>query len=464
MRQPFAIGLFILGLASNSAWAGPREEQLWQAVRTDNHAAVKTLLARRANPNIALPDGSTVLAWAVNRQDEASVHLLLAAGAKTGVVDLDGASPVMLACELGDPAIVLDLLRAGADAKANRPDGVSTLSLCAATSGPQALEALIAKGADVNGANPDGQTPLMWAAAKGRIENMTVLIKHGAKVNVATKTGWTPLLFALKSKVATAPDVLTAAGADVHLVLPDGVSLVEAALIENNVPFVMRLASSGAIDVQSRDHLGRQLIHLAAMHGSVDLVKLALAKGADPNALTTPPPAPLPQKEVEPPPAPVIPGQPLPPKVGIPSTLPEPPPMPTTPLLLAAEAGSVATMKALVDAGAKPDAVSGIGDTLTLAAAGGGNLEALKYAVQLDPDVNAVNRLGRNVFHMVVANVHGADDDAMLHYLVDKGAKLEVKDYRGITPGLFVNAHGAQPIRLAYIKVLSDHGMVSAFH
>jgi ankyrin repeat protein len=226
----------------------------------------------------------------------------------------------------------------------------------------------------------------------------------------------------------------------------------------------MELASSGAIDVNHRDHLGRQLIHLAAAHGSADLVKLAIARGADPNAMTDPPPAPLPKKEVEPPPAPVVPGQPLPPKVGIPSTLPPPPPMPTTPLLLAAQAGSVATMKVLVDAGAKPDAVAAIGDTLTLAAAGGGNLEALKFALQLDPDVNAVNKLGRNVFHMVVANQHGPDNSAMLHYLVDKGAKLEVKDYRGITPGLFVNAHGSQALRLAYIQILTDQGMVSAFH
>jgi ankyrin repeat protein len=464
MRQSFAIGLFLVCVASNLGWAGAREDQLSQAVRTDDHAAIKTLLAQHAKPNVGLPDGSTILAWAVNRQDETSVRLLLAAGAKTGVVDLDGASPIMLACELGDPAIVLDLLKAGADAKASRPDGVSTLSLCAGTSSPQALEALIAKGADVNSANPAGQTPLMWAAAGGQTDNMAVLIKHGANVNAATKKGFTPLLFALKSRVSTAPPLLVAAGANIHAVTPDGASVVEAALVENDEPFVAQLLSTGAIDVNQRDHLGRQVIHLAAAHGSAELVKLAIAKGADPNALTTPPPAPLPQKEVEPPPAPVVPGQPLPPKVGVPSTLPPPPPMPTTPLLLAAQAGSVATMKALVDAGAKPDAVAAIGDTLTLAAASGGNLEALKFAVQLDPDVNAVNRLGRNVFHMVVANVHGADNDAMLRYLVEKGAKLEVKDYRGITPGLFVNAHGSQAIRLAYIKVLTDNGMVSAFH
>jgi len=464
MRKTVVIGLLLLGALSAKAWAGASEDRLWQAVSSHEREAAKALLAQHADPNLPLPDKSTILAWAVNHQDEETVRLLLKAGAKPNVLDIDGASPFLLACELGDPAIVNDLLSAGADAKAIRPDGISALALCAGASTPEALEHLIAKGADPNGANSAGQTPLMWAAARGRSDNMTVLIRHGANVNAVTRKGWTPLIFALKSQVETAPSVLVAAGADVHAVLPNGTSVVEAALLENNVAFVMQLASSGAIDVNQRDHLGRQLIHLAALHGSADLVKLAIAKGADPNALTSPPPAPLPQKEVEPPPAPVIPGQPLPPKVGIPSTLPPPPPMPTTPLLLAAQAGSVATMKVLVDAGAKPDAVAAIGDTLTLAAASGGNLEALKLAVQLDPDVNAMNKLGRNVFHMVVANPHGADNSAMLHYLVDRGAKLEVKDYRGITPGLFVNAHGSQALRLAYIQILTDHGMVSAFH
>jgi ankyrin repeat protein len=444
--------------------AGVAEDRLVQAVRSHDHEAVQTLLAAHADPNAPLPDKSTALAWAVDRQDPEMVRLLLKAGADPNVSDMSGTTPMALACELGQPDIVLALLGAGGDAKTTRADGTSILELCARGSTPAVLEQLIAGGADVNAADSLGQTPLMWAAEKGRTGNMTVLIKHGADVNAVTRKGWTPLIFAIKSKVATAPSVLAAAGADVQVVLPNGMSIVEAALIKNNVPFVMQLVSSDAIDVKHREHLGRQLIHLAALHGSADLVKLALAKGADPNALTSPPPAPLPTKEVEPPPAPVVPGQPLPLKVGIPSTLPPPPPMPTTPLLLAAQAGSVATMKALVDAGAKPDAVAAIGDTLTLAAAGGGSLEALKFAVQLDPDVNAVNRLGRNVFHMVVANAHGADDDAMLRYLVDKGAKLEVKDYRGITPGLFVNAHGVQALRLAYLKVLADHGMVSAFH
>lgn len=47
---------------------------------------------------------------------------------------------------------------------------------------------------------------------------------------------------------------------------------------------------------------------------------------------------------------------------------------------------------------------------------------------------------------------------------MDKGAKLELKDHAGITPGIMVNRSGPQSLRVAYIKILSDRGIVSAFH
>ena len=167
MRKAVVIGLLLLGAGAAKAWAGVSEDRLWQAVTSHEREAAKALLARHADPNLPLPDKSTILAWAVNHQDEETVRLLLKAGAKPNVADIDGATPFLLACELGDPAIVDDLLKAGADAKATRPDGISALALCARASGPEALEHLIAEGADVNSANPEGQTPLMWAACEG---------------------------------------------------------------------------------------------------------------------------------------------------------------------------------------------------------------------------------------------------------------------------------------------------------
>jgi ankyrin repeat protein len=459
MRQNLLIGLLLFGAMSADASAGVREDRLLQAIRGDDHATIKALLAQHANPNTQLPDKSTPLAWAVNRQDEESVRLLLKAGGKPNVPDVDGASPFLLACELGDPAIVVDLLKAGADAKAARPDGISALALCATTSTPAVLENLIAKGADVNAADLDGQTPLMRAAAKGDTDIMAVLIKHGANVNAATKKGFTPLIFALKSKVPAASAMLADAGADTKTDLPDGTSMIQAAIMEHNIPFAMRLVAA-LDDMSQTDKRGRQLIHVAALSGSADLVKLVLSKGGDPNALT--PQAKLVMVSVldhsaglnESGVARVIKKVP---------TVPALPACSAPPLLLAAAAGSAPAMRALIEAGARTDAKAQDGSTLALAAAAGGNLEALKYALELDPDVDAKTLDGRSMIHVVIEHEYGADDQAMIQYLVDRGAKLEQLDNAGHTPGFVVNQRGPAPLRVMYIQLLKDHGLVSPF-
>ena len=459
MRHKLLIGLLLLGAVAANASAGVREDRLLQAVRDDDYASIKTLLAQHANPNVPLPDKSTVLAWAVNHQDEQSVRLLLKAGAKPNVLDVDGASPFLLACELGNPAIVADLLKAGADAKAARPDGISALALCATTSTPATLEYLIAKGADVNAADLQGQTALMRATAKGDTDNMAVLIKHGANVNAVTKKGWTPLFFALKSRVPAAANMLADAGADTKAMLPDGTSLIQASITEHNIPFAAKLIA--ALDNMSQtDKRGRQLIHVAALSGSADLVKLVLSKGGDPNAVT-PLAKPILVNVLEH-------------SAGLNEsgvarvikkvpTVPALPACSAPPLLMAAASGSAPAMKALIDAGAKIDAQAQDGSTLALAAAAGGNLEALKYALELDPDVNAKTLDGRSIIHVVIEHEYGKDDQAMIQYLVDKGAKLEQLDNAGHTPGFVVNQRGPAPLRVMYIQLLKDHGLVSPF-
>src|ERR1700754_350339 len=107
MKKLIGLGFCLLGALP--AWAGVAEQRLAQAVRNDDHAAIKTLLAAHANPNAPLPDKSTVLAWAVDRQDVESVRMLLAAGAKPNVSDGDGAGPQHLACGLGKPHVVSGL-------------------------------------------------------------------------------------------------------------------------------------------------------------------------------------------------------------------------------------------------------------------------------------------------------------------------------------------------------------------
>ena len=452
--------LAFLLLSATPLTASAAENRLLAAVKTDDHAALKKLLAAHANVNAPLADKSTVLAWAVDRQDEDSVKMLLAAGAKPDAADVTGATPLMLACEMGQPGIVTALLRAGASAKQTRPDGISVMALCAGSSTPEVLALLTAKGANVNAADPQGQTPLMWAAIKGRTDNINFLVKHGANVNAVEQKGFTPLFFALRSKVPGASMALLNAGADLKAVLPaDGTSVAAAAIIEDNVAFAREVAARGP-DLTQHDHEGRQLIHIAAASGNAELVKIVLAKGADPNAMSTPPKPPAPvqiaanaagggDKKVR----------------ADGSALPGPPPPPSMPpLLFAAKVGSAPAMKALVEGGAKPNLKADDGTTLALAAASGGNLEALKYALTLDPDLTAIGPGGKSIMHYAIANKEPTETIAMLQYLIDKGAKLDVPDTRGDTPGDAINRGGVQEVRLFYMQVLKDRGITSVRH
>ena len=138
--------------------------------------------------------------------------------------------------------------------------------------------------------------------------------------------------------------------------------------------------------------------------------------------------------------------------------------MDATNAIFAYAKNSAKDLKALLEGGAKPDAKAQDGSAVTLAAAGGGNLDALKFALSLDPNVNERTLDGRNVIHMVIENKFGADDQAMIRYLVDRGAVLEAKDVQGHTPGLMVNRSGPQALRVIYIQLLKDHGIESVFH
>ena len=458
MNKTLLIGFVIAGSVWAAAQAGAREDRLLEAVRHDAHAAVKALLSGHANPNALLADKSSVLAWAVHRQDEESVRLLLKAGAKPNALDIDGSSPFTLACELGDPAIISDLLKAGGDAKATRPDGISALALCAGISSPAVVEQVLAKGADVNAADLKGQTPLMWAAAKGRTNNMAVLIKHGANVNAVTKTGFTALHFALKSKVDAAASLLANAGADTKAMLPDDTSMIQVAITEHDIPFAMGLVAALS-DVNQRDKRGRQMIHIAASSGSAELVKLVLAKGGDPNAMTPEVKAVTRSlAKIDTPTESLVPF----PRIVVQTIAPSPNSS-TSALHFAARAGSREAMKALIDAGAKPDVKAQDGVTLCMAAAAGGNLDALKYALELDPELDAKTLDGRGIIHMVMGNPHGADDQDMIRFLVERGALLEQKDNTGHTPGLIVNRTGPQSLRVMYLQMLKDHGVASVF-
>lgn len=369
------------------------------------------------DPNLPLADGSTPLAWAIERQDGDGVRQLLARGAKPDNPTHPSVAPLIIACQYGDPLILGLLLDARADVGAALADGLTPLALCAGSAPAGILGRMIAAGAAVDRADERGQTPLMWAAARARIDNIHLLVDRGAAINRRTAQGFTPLFFALKSGDAQAPVVVLAAGGDPDYVGPDGTSVVQLAMYQQQYAFAARMIERG-VNLAAYDRQGNQLLHAAVRANQPGLVKLLLAKGADPNALTGPPRVKWrfernfksgdyeePRKSA---------------------------------LLIAAEQGSADLMKLLVAAGAAPGFRAADGSNIVLAAATSGRPAALAFALALEPDPNTTTRDGETPLHLLLENGSGAEGAgpesvAMMQLLADRGARIDIKNHDGKT-------------------------------
>jgi len=171
----------------------------------------------------------------------------------------------------------------------------------------------------------------------------------------------------------------------------------------------------GGAEVKVADRRGNTPLHTAAQLGDLDLVKKLLAKGADPNArnakaLTRGGPVAGPFRA----PAGEI-----------------------TPLHVAARANQLEIMRALLAAGADPKLKGEDGTTLLMQAAGSSNVEVVKLAYELDPDVKAVTESRATVIHAAVTGVGAADQKEIckvIRFLAEKEAPLDERNDRGRTP------------------------------
>jgi len=153
------------------------------AARRGDTAAVRTLLAQRADVNAPQADGATALQWAVYRSDRALVELLIGAGANVKAANRAGVTPLWLASVNGDAAILETLMAAGADPNEPLALGRTPLMIASRTGNVDAMKVLLDRGADVNARETlRGTTALMWAADEAHPAAVQLLIQRGADV------------------------------------------------------------------------------------------------------------------------------------------------------------------------------------------------------------------------------------------------------------------------------------------
>jgi ankyrin repeat protein len=293
---------------------GAGESQVAAAAKSGDRAAVRRLITARADVNAPERDGSTALLWAVYNSDVEMAKALIAAGAKVDVANRFGVTPLLQASRVGDVPVIEALLNAGASPTLAHPDGETPLMAVSRAGRVDAVRLLLAKGAGVNTADAiQEQTPLMWAAAEGHLDVVQALLEAGADPKLQAHVtslserkhgdhptgGFTALMWAARNGHADVVEALAKGGADLTQTNGDGATATMIAIANDRFDIAKELIELGA------DPNDGSLYMAADMHDattdarmrdggllrwdhpnettSLDLIKLLLEKGADPN-------------------------------------------------------------------------------------------------------------------------------------------------------------------------------------
>lgn len=359
---------------------------------------------------IAATDRPSKAAVAALRAALAARPSLAAAPLAGGV--FGGSTPLAVAANVlaGAPAVVAALLEAGApvDGVARSGDRSTPLCIAARRASAEVVAMLLVAGANVNVKSPDDTTPLLIAAEKGSAAVLAAVLaaRPPPDIRAVNGKGNPALVLAIENK-ATAIALLVKKGADVNVSLDGGWSvLMHAAQLGKDAHVEALLKAHAAVNVVADG--GWTALLLAASSKRWTVVDTLLRAGADPSAA---------EWETQ-----------------------------TTALHMAANAGDVATVRALAAALATVAVARGEatttpaaglnprckdGSTPLMLAAHVGKSDAVAALLDAGAAVDAVPRRdGNNALH---CGVHGTHE-RVVRLLLHHGASVHARTTVGFTP------------------------------
>ncbi|MGB8506879.1 MAG: ankyrin repeat domain-containing protein [Pyrinomonadaceae bacterium] len=254
-----------------------------------------------------------------------------------------------------------------------------------------------------------GMTALLYATREGHVEATRALVEGGANINQVSADKFSPLVMAIANGHLDLAMYLLQRGADPNLPTLTGLTALYA-----------------TVDVQWAPHASYPQPNLEQEKtGYLDLMKALLEHGAKVNALL---------------------GE----KPWFRALFSDPTwvnPAGATAFWRAAQSSDIAAMRLLIAHGADPKIATKSGHTPLMAAAGVGWAsnwsvnapvplnEAVEYCVELGNDVNAVDSRGYTPLH---GSAYIGNNEMVL-YLVEKGAKVDVKSKAGDSPADMAN-------------------------
>jgi ankyrin repeat protein len=327
-------------------------QRLWAAIKAGDAAAVKGLLDKTPQLVTARDkSGQSALHRAAAEGRPALVELLLTRGAAAETADYFHQTPLLLAAFAGHLAVVQVLVNSGVKVNPARPGKTTALHWAVIRWQPRLAEFLVKHGARLNATDAGGRTPLHLAVAQNNPAAVAWLLKHGADPALADRAGDTALHVAAAGGRVKLIEALLAKGAPINPLDRAGLTPLAAAVIDGHRPAADLLRRRGG-----RLPADRPLLFAAAEGDAAAIKKLAARR---PGAVKTE----------------VMSGK--------------------TALHLAARLGRTAAVKALLAAGADPNAGDDLSDTPLHLAAENGRLEAVKLLLAAGARRDLKNKAGQ---------------------------------------------------------------------
>jgi ankyrin repeat protein len=266
------------GADVNASLSPSSDTALMMAARTGTPDALKVLLEAGADVNAKETwGGTTALMWAVSEHHADAAQLLIRAGA-----DVNARSNYVAAANgRGFEGRTPVGNRAESKAEDFASGWLTPLMFAAREGDVELTRMLLAAGADKNAVAGDGKTALALAIFNGNYEVGSHLVDGGADVNKADAQRFTPLFYAVdRRNMETAPNFPWMVTADP---LPLIRKLLDAgadpnALVNNTPRARMREGSPRIVFATA--------LMRAAFAGDSELVTLLLDRGADPKIVS----------------------------------------------------------------------------------------------------------------------------------------------------------------------------------
>jgi ankyrin repeat protein len=496
-----ALGVFSMAmlLAAGTTALGS-DLRLIEAVRSQDHQQIRSLLTQQVDVNARSGDGSTALLWAAHSNDLETAGLLIQAGADANAANDFRMTPLSQACVNGSATLVDLLLKAGANSNTPIATGVPPIMTCARSGSLAAVRTLLAVGPDVNAKEPaQNQTALMWAAAEHHSDIVRALIEAKANLQARTKNGFTALHFAAREGDVASTRLLLAAGVDINIRSQADSSRREPTEEESSRAGAAAVAAPVVRGASASISEGATPLLVATMRAQVPLALFLLEQGADPNvedAGLTPlhwasttwengtanpvygfnePMAGIPDRQAKLQLVRSLLAHGANPNARM--TRPKPAfaggytdAVGATPFLLASSVDDVEMMRLLLNAGADPKLVTATNTTAVMAAAGLNHgvgespvteqqaIEAVKLLLDLGLTAAGVTTFNENALFGPAYRGW----NTLLELLIEKGAEVNVVSKAGVTPWLAASGFGDRLGGVLYNKegaaILAKHG------